>query len=207
MRNSFIVMISRGPDITTLLPTPYTYSTTCDTINLTESHLNCRELEVALSTYASTLISLDIKIDFLALGTIGNDDWEQQIGDGDKQRGLRRTLNLKHYTALKHVKVDPELLLGFSETPSPELSDCLPECLESLHFPSEGDQWWAHSSPWKTTALPQKLERYIVQHGSLKVIKYEHFYAASDESWKHLTPLRELCQEIGISLEESDRKS
>ena len=121
------------------------------------SHLNCQELDETLMAYAPTLESLRILTFFCTFAV--PDDYLEYGGGENEYWGISSTLNLRRYTTLKHLMLAPEMLLGWKKESSADLSTCLPDCLESLHFRLDYQDWYA--SPWDNKNLCEKLQQYI----------------------------------------------
>jgi hypothetical protein len=155
-------------------------------------HLNCQELEAALMAYAPTLESLRIVAKF----------WSFQGGDTsngggeDACWGVLSTLNLRRYAMLKHLELAPEVLLGWQIESSAELSTCLPDCLESLHFRFDYGAWY--DLVWDFKNLCEKLQRYISCRSSLKHLTVEYFDFLVDDIEIPLASIRSQCEHLGI---------
>ncbi|KAI1091925.1 hypothetical protein F5B19DRAFT_502832 [Rostrohypoxylon terebratum] len=123
----------------------------------TGSCLDSEDLGSALATSCSTLVNLKIELEF----DLNSSRAPRTRPGEDAGYALSRRLgSLRSYTRLKSLELPPEMLLGWNERTAPELSDVLPEKLETLHF--RHDLSHRESSPWcDFSPLCNKLGNYL----------------------------------------------
>ncbi|KIW77076.1 hypothetical protein Z517_09522 [Fonsecaea pedrosoi CBS 271.37] len=155
-------------------------------------HVDCRELQTAISGFTLTLRRLRVVADFRSVE--GGDPC--QGGGDDAPWGFLSTLDLKAFSMLTELELSPELLLGWKVESSPELSACLPCHLESLYLRYDYGAWY--DSVWDFERLSEKLHPYIDHQSSLRSLTVEYFDFLEDEITTLSSSLRTQCEHAGI---------
>jgi hypothetical protein len=154
--------------------------------------LDCRELGDVLTNNYPTLESLKVAVKFDSLTgfdlTRAKENW----------RILHTLIFPPSCTMLRTLEFAPELILGWEEEQSDELSTILPESLKCLHFKGYFVTW--DLSPWIFDPIYEKIMNYIDSFRGviLKELSMSRFKGLVPFVGAELETIKARCNDLGV---------